>query len=271
MAEGQVMSNKEYREHEGISKSQLYKITQSPLHFKYALDNPTEDTPALLFGRAVHKYILEKEDFEKEFAVAPNVDRRTKAGKEEWALFQVNNEGKDIISQDDFETIKAMAEVVECNKIAKRLLTGKHERSFFWEDEQTQEICKCRPDCLATIGDNHIIVDYKTTDNAEQEAFMKSAIKYGYDLQAGMYTEGMKSNTGNDYSFIFVAQEKKPPYAINILQADEYFMKEGNNLFHDLLGIYHECKLTDNWYGYEGADGEIANMSLPKWLLKEFQ
>lgn len=264
------MTNHEYRTHSGISKSELFKITKSPLHFKYRQEHPEEDTPALLFGRAVHKYILEPDDFYNEFAIAPIVDRRTKEGKAEYAKFMDECAGKDIISLTDMEVIQEMADVINSNKYAKALLTGSHEESFFWTDDETGEECKCRPDCLCEIGGQKVIVDYKTTDDAETSKFMNSAIKDGYDLQAGMYSEGMKKNTGDDYLFVFVAQEKKAPYAINIVQADDFFMKEGNNLFHELLGIYHECKTTDNWYGYM-RDNAINSLGLPAWLQKEFE
>lgn len=266
------MTNKEYREHEGISKSQLSLIAKSPAHFKYAMDNPnSEDTPSLLFGRAVHKYILEKEDFDKEFAVAPSCDRRTKAGKEQYEAFLIENQGKDVISIDDMEKIKAMSDVIDSIPMARRLLQGEHEQSFFWTDAKTGEMVKCRPDCITKIGNTHILVDYKTTDNAETESFMKSAMRYSYDLQAGMYSEGMKICTDNDYQFVFVAQEKNPPYAVNILQADKYFMAEGNELFHSLLEIYHECKETGNWYGLMGEDENIGSLSLSGPLLKEYE
>lgn len=265
------MTNKEYREHEGISKSSLFKISKSPLHFKYAMDHPEEnDTEALLFGRAVHKWILEPDTFYEEFAIMPTVDRRTNAGKEAYAKFLTLSEDKDVITEDMFSKIKEMADVVNSNEAAKKLICGEHEHSFFWTDEQTGEPCKCRPDILAEIGGRHIIVDYKTTDSAETSDFMKSAIKYGYDLQAGMYTEGMKANTGNDYMFVFIAQEKKPPYAINIVEATEDFISEGNQLFHDLLGIYHECKVTDNWYGYM-QNGKTNVLDLPDWLKREVE
>lgn len=269
--QGEIMSNKEYREHEGISKSMLSKIAKSPMHFKYALDNPQEDTPALLFGRALHKYILEKDYFYKEYAVAPICDRRTKEGKEIYKAFEIESNGKDVISADDFQTIKDMAETALKNPYVVKLLDGIHEHSFFWIDDATGEPCKCRPDCISEIGGQHILVDYKTTEDAETEAFKKSAIKYSYDLQAGMYAEGMKKNTGNDYIFIFIAQEKKPPYAVNILQADEFMMKEGTQLFHDLMEIYHECKVTDNWYGYMGENNEVSNLGLPNWLMKAME
>ena len=80
-----------------------------------------------------------------------------------------------------------------------------------------------------------------------------------------------KANTGQDAIFLFIAQEKKEPYAIKILQADEFMVKEGKQLFHDLMDIYHECKVTDNWYGYMGESGDIQNLGLPKWLQKEFE
>ena len=78
---GQTMTNKTYREHEGVSRSELNIIlTKSPLHFKYAQENHEEETIALLEGRAAHKLILEPESFTEEFAIAPKCDRRTVEG-----------------------------------------------------------------------------------------------------------------------------------------------------------------------------------------------
>ena len=81
------MTNKEYRQDPGISRSDLFEMRKSPLHFQYQMTHPKEDTPALLFGRALHKMILEPGDFESEFAVCPTVNRRTKAGQEQYAAF----------------------------------------------------------------------------------------------------------------------------------------------------------------------------------------
>ena len=38
----EIISNKEYREREGISKSQLFTISKTPFHFKYELENKKE-------------------------------------------------------------------------------------------------------------------------------------------------------------------------------------------------------------------------------------
>lgn len=268
---GKTMTQAEYRAHSAISKSDLFKITKSPMHFKYALDHPEEQTPALVFGSACHKYILEKEDFGKEFAVVPNIDRRTKAGKEAYAKFVEESEGKSVISQEDMDKITEMAESIKSNSVASRLLQGEHERSFFWIDEDTGVECKCRPDCITRVGEQFVLVDLKTTMNAETEAFKKNAISLGYDLQCALYSEGIEKNIGVKPAFVFVAIEKTPPYAVNVLQADEFMMQEGKELFHGLLEIYKECKDTDDWYGYMGKEQGIQNLGLPNWLQKLYE
>ena len=265
------MTEKEYREHKAISRSALFKISESPEKFKYYQENPEEPTPSLLFGQVLHKLILEPDSFEEQFIVAPKVDRRTKAGKAEWAEFTEKAGGKTVIDEEMYLTACEMKEAVMHNDFAKRLLNGEHEKPFFWTDDMTGEECKCRVDCLTALGDDLIIVDVKTTDNADTDAFVRSAIKYGYDMQVAMYSEGVEKNLGKKPIFVFIAIEKKPPYAINIMQADKLLHRRGYDLFRELIGIYHDCKQTGNWYGYLGKFNQINNLALPAWLAKEVE
>lgn len=255
------MTNKEYREHEGISRSQLFTIiNQTPLHFKYQLDHPKEDTASLAFGRAAHKMMLEPEDFFNEFAVAPNVDKRTKTGKEEWNTFCEENAGKEVISQLDYETICDMKKAIDADPNASKFLKGIHEQSYFWTDSATGEVCKVRPDCLTNIDGQNYIVDYKTTDSCADGHFERSVRKYGYKFQSGMYREGMFNNTFEDYGFVFVAQEKTPPYAVRVYMCTEAFINEGEEEFRTAINLYHYCKENNNFFGYEGFDGSISTL-----------
>lgn len=263
--DGIRISNKEYREREGISSTELKKMMITPAHYRYWKDNPEDaDTPSLLLGRASHKYVLETYDFYNEFAVAPNCDRRTKEGKEQWLLFCDQSEGKDIITQEQFEQIEEMRKAMLATPFVSKLINGEHEISYFWTDEDTGLKCKVRPDSI-----NHklkIIVDYKTCDNAETEYFMKQAIKLGYDVQASYYLDGVKANTGKDYIFVFIAQEKKPPYAVNILQASDIFIQSGRQTYKSLLETYKECSESGNWWGYLGIENQINSLGVPKWI-----
>lgn len=255
------MTNKEYHAHPAFSSTHLKKIQCStPFHYKYWVDNPQEQTPSLLFGSAAHKAVLEPETFSEEFAVAPNVDRRTKEGKEIYAAFVEESQGKDVISASDFETIEDMKDAIDNYPLARQLLTGECEKSFFWIDTDTGEECKVRPDCITEFEGKKYIVDYKTTDSCADGHFERTCRKYGYKLQAGMYVEGLFNTKYEDCGFAFVAQEKSAPYAVRVFICDPEFIKEGQEQFHQMLSILHECINTGNWYGYEGPFNQYEQL-----------
>lgn len=251
MSKGLVMSNADYRKAEGISSSELKKIMKSPLHYKHYKDNPEEtDTPSLLFGRAAHKYILETYDFYKEFAVAPNFDRRTKEGKAQWSLFCDENEGKDIITQEQFEQIDAMRTAAYATPFVSKLMNGDKELSFWGVDEETGLKIKCRPDCITEWNGKHILIDFKTATDVENMKFYRDSIKFGYDLQLAMYRDILMQNTGHEYLVVIIAQEKTAPYATNVFQLSENYLENGRELYKEMLRVYKQCSESGVWYGY---------------------
>ena len=265
------MTEKEYRQHPAISQSELWHIRESPQKFKYYKENPPEPTPSLLFGQLFHKMLLEPTTVWSEFSVAPDVNKRTKDGKECWQQFVELNDGKTVVTMEMVEQASAMCAAVHNEPLAEKLLDGECEKEFFWVDEMTGEECKCRTDCLNMNYSQPIIVDIKTTSDASTDAFIRSAINYGYDLQSAMYSEGVEKNIGKKPLFVFIAVEKEPPYAVNILQADELLLRRGYDLFREYIGIYHDCKMTGNFYGYLGRLNQINNLALPSYLAKEVQ
>lgn len=265
------MTEQEYNKAPGIRRSLLWEIRRSPAHLKWRMENPPEATPALIFGQALHAAVLTPEDYGRQFAVMPNVDLRTKAGREAWDAAEAVAQGRTQIAFDWAEQIAGMVQAVRGNPMAARLLDGPHETSYFWADTLTGEACKCRTDAETDIGDMHLIVDVKTCQDASTDAFMRDALHYGYDVQAAMYTDGYKAVTGREATFVFIAVEKNPPYEVNILQAGTLFMQHGQDRYRHLLGLYHECRQRNQWPGYTGFDGDIASLGLPAWLAKDYQ
>lgn len=100
---------------------------------------------------------------------------------------------------------------------------------------------------------------------------MRDCTRFGYDLQSAMYKEGVEIITGEPHTFIFIAVEKMEPYLVNIFQADDLFIRRGQDLFREYIGMYAECKKTGNWYGYNGFSGYINTLSLPRWIAKEYE
>lgn len=265
------MTEQEYNKAPGIRRSLLWEIRKSPAHLKWRMDNPPEATPALIFGQALHAAVLTPEDYDSQFAVMPNVDRRTKAGREAWDAAAAVAQGRTQIAFDWAEQIAAMVQAVRGNPMAARLLDGPHETSYFWADPLTGEACKCRTDAETVVGDMHLIVDIKTCQDASTAEFMRDAIRYGYDVQAAMYTDGVRTATDRESMFVFIAVEKTPPYAINILQADPGFLAYGQDRYRHLLGMYHACRVRNSWPGYTGHDNDINALELPAWLKKEIE
>ena len=260
------MTEKEYRQHPAISRSELWALNKSPEYFKYRREHPIEPTPAMLFGQVAHKLLLQPEDFESDFILAPDIDRRTKAGKEAWSEFLDAAADRTVVPSDMYETALAMSEKAMSEPLVRKLLSGQKEQPFFWTDADTGEDCKIRTDCLTEIGDNLIIVDYKTCNDASTDVFMREAVKFGYEFQSAMYSEGVERNTGRKPLFVFIAQEKAEPYSLNILQADETFVLRGYDRYREFLGIYHYCKENNDWYGYMGKEKILNTLTLPSWM-----
>lgn len=220
------MTEEYYNKRKGVRRSDLWKLKRSPAHFKYGVEHPVEQTPAMAFGSAVHMAVLEPRRFRKEYVLA-DFDARTKAGKE--LKQQYLEQGKTLLSVEQGEMIDGIVKAIEKNPYAKRLLKGKHETAHFWTDPETGEKCKCKTDCETDIGDVHYIVDLKTCGNADPDEFVRDAVKFGYFMQAAMYCEGVKCDTGKESVFVFVAVEKDPPYCVNVLQCGAEEMKLGMN------------------------------------------
>lgn len=268
------MTEQEYNAAEGIRRSDLWIMSDSPEKFRWHMDHPedeSEKTPAFLFGSACHKWVLEQDDWDREYAIAPNVNRTTKAGKEEWARFCEENEGKIPIKQDDWNVMNDMGNIIASVPVAAKMLNGQHEVPFFWTDPETGEKCKCKADCVKTVDGKYVIVDYKTAQSASTEQFNRHIFTYGYHVQAAMYTEGLQQALHLDYrpKFYFVAQEKRPPYAVNVIEVSDEVMEYGDRAYHELMRKYHECKEVDLWPGY--VDDVPNETWLPGWAESEME
>ena len=72
-----------------------------------------------------------------------------------------------------------------------------------------------------------------------------------------------------NHTVIFIAQEKNPPYLVNILEANEYFIRSGRDMYRTYLDMYAECLENDDWYGY--TKNGVNTLGLPGWLQKQYE
>jgi hypothetical protein len=252
------ISNDEYHKMPGISSTYLRQWTKCPL----STTSPTPETKAMAFGSAAHKYILERDEFFTEFAVAPKVDRRTKSGKEEYERFVVDAVGKTIIADDEFCKILEMRDALFAHPVAVQMLSaGDVEQSIFWTDQKTGLGCKCRPDLI-----NGVLIDYKTTTDASPHGFSSSIQKYGYHQQAAHYIDGYNAVTSDKQDqFCFIAQESKPPYLVGVYFLDEDAIEIGRE--KNRRALYSIANHAGALPSYN--NNESAIITLPGWALYE--
>ena len=272
------IDNADYHAGEGISKSLLDLINRSPAHLRARLDRSDAHQPsaAQTLGSAVHAYVLEGVSvFESRYAIAPICDRRTKAGKETWENFTAENPGKVYLTHDDMETIEAMSKSLYAHNAARGLLgdaEGVAEVSAYWHDQKTGILCRCRPDFWRSGG---VLVDLKTTDDASPEAFSRSIAAYRYHVQAAWYIDGCREAHVQSEEpphlwlanhFVFVAVEKRPPYAVACYTLDPQTIELGREEYRANLDRYAACLQSDQWPSYTET---VAEIGVPLWYAKK--
>ena len=256
------MTEQEYRKAEGVNKSVLWEMRKSPAHYKYLLNHPAEDTTALHFGRALHSAVLTPRAFKRDFVIAPDVDRRTKAGRDTWMAWKESlPDGAEELSAEDAQIIAEMVKTIRRNKDAMNLLRRtRREVPIFWNDQETGLRCKCRIDALSSSA----AVDLKTTTDASSRAFQRDAIKYGYHVQAAHYLNGIETAKKKKPDWYFIAIEKAKPYAVHIFRASEQFIEYGAYVRDELMETVKRCMESDTWESYP-----IERLDAPEWALEE--
>lgn len=260
------MTNEDYQADPALSKGGLVEFSRSPAHYQAFTSEKREPTPAMLFGSQFHCAALEPDLFKKRYVVQPNVDRRTKAGKDEWTAFEqsVKDNGQMVITQDNLDLCYWMCDSLFSSEIAKSLLSGgQTEQSIFWQHPKWQFTCKCRPDCLNK--EHHIVVDLKTTTDASHDAFSRAVVNYRYHWQSAWYLDGIQEIVSPDYhEFIFIVIEKSPPFAVQIYRISHHDIYLAQEQIKPLLSRYAECLAADRW---PGPPDRIQMLELPQWYM----
>jgi len=274
-----------------ISYSGLKNLKTSPAHYKQYKDEPAEvETDAMAFGSAYHTYILEPERFEAEYYVFDDdaiyqvligegfkSPRSTKQYKE-WQESEMRVIGdRKVIEKDNYKKIVDMKEKLMQHYYCRALLSkGEAEKSITGILHTTEGDInlKGRPDYIRP--DKHFIIDLKTTFDASVDGFTRAAADGGYHIQAALYSDLMEmiTNDGRGWSFYFIAQEKRKPYAFNIFEASAQFIGQGRYEYEQLLKLYNMCLKDGRWPGYQvfcqWKSGNIE-LNLPPWAVKKIE
>ncbi len=232
-----------YRGMHGLSKHSLDAFAVCPAYYKWKERQEWKPSREMELGTLVHSLALEGRC---EYVQAPEeINRKTKAGREEWHDFCFENQGKIVVNAEEAARIEGAVKACEplLNMIsAKKII----EASMFWERDGVQ--CKGRPDMITEIKGRPAIVDLKTTSDFSK--FDHKFFGFGYDKQAAWYTYGLEQITGQeDIDFYFLVVDMQAPHLSQWVKASTELIDIANEQLDVTLAQYKLCLDQDVWPG----------------------
>jgi hypothetical protein len=257
------VSEEVYRSHPALNHSNLKNLfpPNTPADFVYKMNHPKKSTDAMEFGKALHIAVFEHEHFDDACAIKPDMDRRTKAGKEEHAKFLEEHAGKIHLSLDEFNSIYRIMET--CQKHSALSFLNKNvgypEVSGFFEYMGIS--CKFRVDYFM---DNGLICDLKTTLSGHERSFRNSVLDFNYHTQAEFYMMAMELLTGKAFdTFVWIVVEKLPPHKIYLYEPSKRWLDLARSEISSAIDLYLDCKSKNYW---PSVPESVVTLEVPRWL-----
>ena len=247
----------------GVSITRLKELKRSPQHYRHQLEHPKQ-SPSLSLGTAAHCAVLEPERFAREFAVwskrtaSGNLAPRNSAA---YTAFCEENEGRTIITEDEYIDAMAMCDAVRSHAAAMMYLeTGDPEVTLQWE--LGGRACKGRVDWLTRVESEHVLVGLKSARDCRHMIFGTQAARLGYHLQWAWYHDGYEELARVLPRVVEIVVESAPPYAVAVYAIPEDVLLQGRDEYRELIEQLGECERTGVWAGPHPLEEQLT---LPSW------
>ena len=138
---------------------------------------------------------------------------------------------------------------------------GISEATIVWREPATGLMVKVRPDRLARLGARQtfgtdlptglVCGDLKSTDDDEAHAFARSAWRFGYMTQAGLYSDAVEALTGEPPIWMFFAVSQEPiadgSHGVSAYVLDDEQIAKGRNIYQRKLVEAAERIASNDW------------------------
>ena len=273
-------SSAAYHRIDRLSSSRLAAFLESreDYHARYVAKTKSRPmSDAFIVGGAVHALVLEgRKAFEEEYVSPPEkIDRRTKAGKQQFAEWQKAAEGKIVLSSSQWDTVQGVVESLSNHGMFIHLMRGgsySREQAMLFELHGVE--CKAKPDLYGEFGGQPCLIDIKTTANAHPSEFIRKSYEYGYATRLAFYLEGViglpqwSDAKFEDWRCMLVACSKDKPYVCSVYEYDTDYMALGRSQVHAIVRDLAVCHKTGKWESPWSS--QIQTIRCPSWArLKE--
>ncbi len=226
------------------------------------------DKECFRIGRMLNDALLQPEKFATSYIVAPNVDRRTKGGKAEWAFFLESLQpGQIAADPDEHELALRMSEAVMGHAQAAKLLgcDGPCESTVKWRHEATGLMLKARRDKVAP----HVVLDLKSSRDPSPAAFKRAIVDYGYHRQGAWYVDSEHALTGTTPGFGLIVVRNEWPFEVALYEVTDDVLAYGRQQNENTLAAIARCHDTGDWRNE--WEKQIQFVDPPQWMQRSLE
>ena len=256
-----------------LSYTGMKELLKSPAHYRHYMDSPRVQKPAFDEGHIVHALVLgtplDVTVIPSEI-LASNGATSTKAAKQ--FIEEARLDGLIPVKAGDLDPLERVAEAVLAHPTARALFEteGATELSMFAPDPVTGVWVRGRADKVSAWEGETILVDLKTTPDADPREFNRGAVaKFRYYLQAAVYGWLYQATNPMPVSvpeMLFVAVSKTEPHLVSVNRLDWAYDDLGATAMKEALNRYKTAVDTGEWPGYGDS---ITLLEPPAWLTYE--
>ena len=270
----------DYHSGEGISASQLKKAVKSTAHFFVEEPKEKEQKSCFNMGHAFEDMLLEGGElddkywiFDPEKRPHPETTFNNKENKT-WKIVQFEkNEDKIVITEKELIDLKGMLKSCQSERI-QAAIKGDiiKQGSGYWIDKESGLLLKTRPDVIKKRAEHSVfILDVKTAEDSNPEAFAKSFAKFLYGIQCATQVDGIEKTLGVEVAYYYyLVVEKKAPYNAQIYTVNPVDIDTHRAIYKKLCMNIKEAKENPERIemGYAedcGNKSGVLELEIPAW------
>ncbi len=255
-----ILDEATYRSHLALNYSLARNLLKSPKHFQAALTSKFEPTREMQIGTYVHQAVLEGKS--PSYIVRPaDIDLRTKEGK----TWRDKHAGMDILTQEDHEIVQRTIAAVRNSPDAEYLLKLCPQREVGIVHTFDGIDIKGRLDAHGQDeAGKPLILDFKTTSDADPEQWGRKAFNLRYPMQTAWYQALLSLELGVEEpsSYFWLVVETQEPFDVVIYQPPEEALEIGRAQMRHCIDSYKSCVASGKWPGYSKG---LLTLEIPSW------
>jgi hypothetical protein len=246
----------------GIVECSAEEMSISMRHILYAWNHPEKDTPSMIWGRAVHTALLERDIFEERYAIWEFGDRRGNAWKDFAADAQLR--GQEVLKQDELDSVIDAALQAATDPLVRAIIKAGQSEVTAMEVEAGMQ-CRGRIDWISTS--EHLLADVKTTASLGPRSFGRDFYKYHYDVKLALYQRWLQRLTGEEWPVVVIVIENDYPHDVWVSEpVPTAVLDQGRERADRLFGQLARALETDEWPGV--AHGQPQPLITPFWQME---